>query len=246
MSKNILILGANSAIARAAARIWAAPGHQIYIVGRDKTKLEVLTQDLKIRSKGQVFSEALDLTDSGQHQALLSRVKAALGSIDLVFMAHGVLGEQADCEKSWSESLKIIDANFLSQASLLTLVANDFETTGKGQIAVITSVAGDRGRAKNYVYGAAKGALSIFLSGLRNRLAIKNISVTDFKLGFVDTPMTVHYTKGPIWASPESVAQGIVSAIDRKKDIVYLPWFWCWIMLVIRMIPEKIFKRMKI
>ena len=161
-------------------------------------------------------------------------------------MAHGTLGSQSDGEASWKQTLQILDSNFLSQASLLTLLANDFEKALHGHIAVITSVAGDRGRASNYIYGTAKGALSIFLSGLRNRLAAKNIPVTDFKLGFVDTPMTTHYKKGPIWAKPEAVAHGIVTAIEKKKDVVYLPWFWCWIMMVIRNIPERVFKKLSI
>jgi short-subunit dehydrogenase len=188
----------------------------------------------------------MDLVDASLHDGLIKRAKSALGNIDLVLVAHGTLGDQIVCEKSWPKSLMILEENFLSQASLLTILANEFDFARHGHIAVITSVAGDRGRAKNYVYGSAKGALSIFLGGLRNRLAAKNIPVTDFKLGFVDTPMTTHYKKGPIWATPESVAQGIVSAIEKKKDVVYLPWFWCWIMMVIRNIPERVFKRLKI
>jgi hypothetical protein len=188
----------------------------------------------------------MDLVDATLHESLIKRAKNSLGKIDLVFMAHGTLGDQSACEKSWAQSLKILDENFLSQASLLTIVANEFDFARHGHIAVITSVAGDRGRAKNYIYGSAKGALSLFLGGLRNRLAAKNIPVTDFRLGFVDTPMTTHYKKGPIWAKPEAVAHGIVSAIEKKKDVVYLPWFWRWIMMVIRNIPERVFKRMKI
>jgi short-subunit dehydrogenase len=243
---NILILGANSAIAKATARLWANEGHHLYLVGRDPNKLEALTQDLKVKSRGKIFSEAMDLVDATLHESLIKRAKNSLGKIDLVFMAHGTLGDQSACEKSWAQSLKILDENFLSQASLLTIVANEFDFARHGHIAVITSVAGDRGRAKNYIYGSAKGALSLFLGGLRNRLAAKNIPVTDFRLGFVDTPMTTHYKKGPIWAKPEAVAHGIVSAIEKKKDVVYLPWFWRWIMMVIRNIPERVFKRMKI
>lgn len=243
---NILVLGANSAIAKATARLWAEQGHHIYLVGRDPGKLEALTQDLKVKTRGKVYSEAMDLVDTSLHDSLIKRAKITLGKIDLVFIAHGTLGDQSTCEKSWAESLKILNENFLSQASLLTLIANEFDFARHGHIAVITSVAGDRGRAKNYVYGSAKGALSLFLGGIRNRLAAKNIPVTDFKLGFVDTPMTTHYKKGPIWATPESVAQGIVTAIEQRKDVVYLPWFWCWIMMVIRGIPEKIFKKLSI
>ena len=243
---NIVIFGANSAIAKATARLWASQGHKIYLVGRDEKKLSHLAQDLKARGKGSIYSEALDLTHNSHHESLLQRVRSSMGGIDLAFIAHGDLGDQAKEEKSWDEALKTIDANFLSQASLVTLLAHEFETLGKGHISVITSVAGDRGRAKNYIYGSAKGALSLFLGGVRNRLAKKGIPVTDFKLGFVDTPMTTHYKKGPIWATPNSVAEGIIRAIDRKKDVVYLPWFWREIMMVICGIPERVFKRMKI
>ncbi len=243
---NIAIFGANSAIAKATARVWAEQGHGLYLVGRDAGKLTALTQDLQVRAKSKIFSEAADLTDTSKHEQIIINAKNSLGKIDLVLMAHGTLGSQSDGEASWKQTLQILDSNFLSQASLLTLLANDFEKALHGHIAVITSVAGDRGRASNYIYGTAKGALSIFLSGLRNRLAAKNIPVTDFKLGFVDTPMTTHYKKGPIWAKPEAVAHGIVSAIEMKKDVVYLPWFWCWIMMVIRNIPERVFKKMKI
>lgn len=243
---NIVIFGANSAIAKSSARLWASQGHKIYLVARDERKLANLAQDLKARGQGSIYSEARDLTIASDHQALMERIKSSLGSIDLAYIAHGDLGDQAAEEKSWDKALKTIDSNFLSQASLVTILANEFEAQGKGHIAVITSVAGDRGRAKNYIYGASKGALSLFLGGVRNRLAAKKIPVTDFKLGFVDTPMTSQYKKGPIWATPDVVAQGIIRAIEHKKDVVYLPWFWCWIMLVIRTIPEKIFKKMKI
>lgn len=244
--KTILILGANSAIAIATAKLWASQGHHLFLVGRDPAKLQALTQDLKVRYHEHIFSEAQDLTESKAHQGLLTRARASLRSLDLVFIVHGVLGDQLAAEKTWDETFKLLDANFLSQASLLTHIANEFEQSQHGHIAVITSVAGDRGRATNYIYGTAKGALSIFLSGLRNRLASKNIPVTDFKLGFVDTPMTVNYKKGLLWATPDAIAKSIASAIDCKKDVVYLPWFWCWIMLVIRNIPERLFKKMRI
>lgn len=244
--KKILILGANSAIAKSAARIWASQGASLYLVGRSKEKLAALIQDLKTRSHANVFGEALDLTNLQEHDALISRAKHQLGGIDLALIAHGVLGDQKTAQKSWEATRELLDVNFLSPASLCSRLANDFEASKSGHLCVITSVAGDRGRASNYVYGTAKGALSIFLSGLRNRLAPANVPVTDLRLGFVDTPMTESYTKGPLWAKPELVAQGIIHAAERKKDVVYLPWFWCWIMMIIRNIPEKIFKRLKI
>jgi decaprenylphospho-beta-D-erythro-pentofuranosid-2-ulose 2-reductase len=244
--QKILILGANSAIAKSAARIWASQGARLYLVGRSDKKLAALIQDLKARGNSTIFGEALDLTDSSHHDSVIARAKHQLQGIDLAFIAHGVLGDQKAAERSWEASRELLDVNFLSPASLSTRIANEFEANKKGHLCVITSVAGDRGRASNYVYGTAKGALSIFLSGLRNRLAASNVTVTDLKLGFVDTPMTESYPKGPLWASSDAVASGIVTAIDRKRDVVYLPWFWCWIMMIIRNIPEKIFKKLKI
>ena len=244
--QKILILGANSAIAKSTARIWASRGAKLYLVGRSEKKLSALMQDLKARGNPNIFGESIDLTDFSQHDSLLARAKHQLGGIDLAFIAHGSLGDQKTAERSWEASKELLDVNFLSPASLSSRLANEFESSKHGHLCVITSVAGDRGRASNYVYGTAKGALSIFLSGLRNRLAVLNIAVTDLRLGFVDTPMTENYPKGPLWASPEVVAQGIVTAVERKKDVVYLPWFWCWIMMIIRNIPEKIFKRLKI
>jgi decaprenylphospho-beta-D-erythro-pentofuranosid-2-ulose 2-reductase len=244
--QKILILGANSAIAKATARIWASRGAKLYLVGRSEKKLSALIQDLKARGNPNVFGETLDLTNSVHHDSLIARAKHQLEGIDIAFIAHGVLGDQKTAERSWEASREILDVNFLSPASLCTRLANDFEANKNGHLCVITSVAGDRGRASNYVYGTAKGALSIFLSGLRNRLSAANVPVTDLRLGFVDTPMTESYPKGPLWASPETVAKGITKAIERKKDLVYLPWFWCWIMMIIRNIPEKIFKKLKI
>lgn len=244
--KKILILGANSAIAKSVARLLADRGDKLYLVGRSQDKLTALTQDLQARGKAGIASEALDLGDATQHDAVLARARDFLGGIDVAFMAHGVLGDQKSAAQSWDAARDLIDINFLSPASLCTRLANEFESQGSGHICVITSVAGDRGRASNYVYGAAKGALSLFLSGLRNRLAKKNIAVTDLKLGFVDTPMTADFPKGALWATPDSVAKGIIAAMDGRRDIVYLPWFWRCIMTIIKSIPERIFKKLSI
>ena len=143
-------------------------------------------------------------------------------------------------------TLQEFQINLVSVVSLLTLLANYFEKQGKGCIAVISSVAGDRGRQSNYIYGAAKGGLTIFLQGLRNRLSKAGVCVLTIKPGFVITPMTENFKKGFLWAQPQQVAKAIVSAIRRRKNVIYVPWFWRWIMLVIRNIPENVFKRMSL
>lgn len=244
--KKVLILGANSAIARAVARILAEQGHALYLVGRDPAKLAATELDLKVRAKAPVFSLASDLTETSRHAELIATAETKLGGLDTVLIAHGELGSQLEAQKDVAATMQILNSNFISQASLLTLLANNFELKKSGTIAVITSVAGDRGRKTNYVYGTAKGALAIFLSGLRNRLCSSGVSVVDLRLGFVDTPMTSEFKKGPLWASPEAVGKAIVHAISRGDDIVYIPWFWRWIMLIIRSIPENIFKRLSL
>jgi short-subunit dehydrogenase len=197
-----------------------------------------------VRGASKVVAVTADLVDSSRHDSLIKEAETALGGIDIVLIAHGELGLQADLETSVAKTLGIVASNFLSQVSLLTILANHFEAKKSGTLAVITSVAGDRGRKSNYVYGAAKGGLCVFLSGLRNRLSSVGVNVVDIRPGFVATPMTAAYKKSLIWAKPDQVAKVIVASIASGRDIVYVPWFWRWIMLVIRNIPEWKFKRM--
>ena len=245
--RNILILGATSAIAEATARRFAAGGARFYLVGRNAEKLAAIARDLEIRSGRPVQSESLDLDLLDQHPALLDRAAQALGGIDIALLAHGTLPDQVACQQSVAVTLAAIHTNALSVISLATLLANLFEARGQGVLVAIGSVAGDRGRQSNYVYGAAKGMVGLFLQGLRNRLRGKGIQVITVKPGFVDTPMTAAFEKkGLLWAQPDQIAKGIVAAVEHRRDVVYLPWFWRWIMTVIRHIPEGVFKRMKL
>ena len=189
---------------------------------------------------------ARDLGDTSTHAELIERAQAFLQGIDVVLIAYGSLPDQAACETDVEQMLTELNTNFISVTALLTRLANELEKQGSGVLAVISSVAGDRGRQSNYVYGAAKGGLSVFLQGLRNRLASKGVHVLTVKPGFVDTPMTTDFKKGLLWVSAETVAQGIVRAITKKRNTVYLPGFWWAIMLVIKLIPEPVFKRMKL
>ncbi len=245
----IAVFGATSAIASACARVFVAQGRHLFLVGRDPNKLEALVQDLRCRAtQGQVIAAAqADLCDLSRHDALLGQAEEALGGLDAILVAHGTLSDQAACERSVALMAQEVHTNALSVASLLTLAANRFEAKGRGTIAAISSVAGDRGRKSNYVYGASKGFVTLFLQGLRNRLHAKGVRVVTLKPGFVDTPMTARFEKkGLLWASPERVARGIVRAMDRGADEVYLPWFWRPIMWVIRHIPERLFKRLSL
>jgi decaprenylphospho-beta-D-erythro-pentofuranosid-2-ulose 2-reductase len=245
--KRIVIFGATSAIAQACARIWTARGCRIFLVGRNPAKLTAVLQDLDVRAggPGRIHAEAADLDVLAVHEALIAKAEAAMGGIDVALIAHGTLPDQAACANDAAAALREIQTNALSVISLATLLARGFEARGAGQLAVISSVAGDRGRQSNYVYGAAKGMVSLFLQGLRNRLFASGVHVLTIKPGFVDTPMTAHIKKGgPLWASPEQVAKGIVWAIDRRRDVAYVPGFWRPIMAVIRALPESVFKRL--
>ncbi|MBT8127471.1 MAG: SDR family NAD(P)-dependent oxidoreductase, partial [Gammaproteobacteria bacterium] len=181
-----------------------------------------------------------------QHKVAINAAINTLDGLDLVLIAHGTLPEQKACEQSFDLTQKEFGINTLSTISLLTYLANYFEDKGQGTIAVISSVAGDRGRQSNYVYGSAKGTVTLYLQGLRNRLHKSNVNVITVKPGFVDTPMTSGMNKGLLWAKPEKIADTIFRAIDRRRDVVYAPWFWRYIMLIIRMIPELLFKRLNL
>jgi len=242
--KKILILGATSAIAQATARIWAKRGDAFVLVARNEKQLEAVATDLQVRGAKSVDHTVLDLCHLQHHAALIDKAHQMLGGLDIVLIAYGVLSDQKACEKDIAEANKSLTVNFLSVVSLLTPIANRFEKQGSGVIAVISSVAGDRGRGSNYLYGSAKAGVTAFLSGLRNRLSRSGVTVLTIKPGFVDSPMTIHIAqKGFLWATPETVSKGIVKAIDRKKDVVYLPWFWWWIILIVRHLPERIFKK---
>lgn len=244
-----VLFGATSAIAQEAARLLVAKGASLHCVGRTPAKLDALLADMKVRAAaGQVISgEVADLNDVERHEELFEAAERALGGIDAILVAHGSLPDQKTCEASAEMTLREIETNALSAISLLTIAAGRMESQRAGVIAVISSVAGDRGRQSNYVYGAAKGMLTIFTQGLRNRLTKSGVAVVTIKPGFVDTPMTAAFDKkGPLWASPQDVAKGIVTAMERGKGEVYLPGFWRLIMLVIRHIPSRIFNRMSL
>jgi decaprenylphospho-beta-D-erythro-pentofuranosid-2-ulose 2-reductase len=243
----ILIIGATSAIAQSVARIYAESGARFFLVARDASRLDAVADDLRVRGAAAVECLAADLGEYDRHPEIIAAAFDAYSGLDTVLIAHGVLPDQEQCQASVKETLASMDINFLSAVSLLTPIANRFEENKRGTIAVISSVAGDRGRQSNYIYGAAKSGLDAFLQGLRNRLSKADVHVLTIKPGFVDTPMTAHIPeRGALWAQPEDVAQGIVSAIDKQKDVVYLPRFWALIMLIIRSIPERIFKKLSL
>ena len=244
--ERVLVLGATSAIAREASRVFAENDASLFLVGRNQSRLDAEAGDLRVRGATTVGMHTADLADSSSHQALIDAAIKSMGGIDTAVVAYGIMGDHDKACADFSEAQKIIETNFTSVVSLLTLISNIMENQGSGTIAVITSVAGDRGRQSNYHYGAAKGALSIFLQGLRNRLHPKGVSVVTIKPGFVDTPMTAAIDKNPLYASPQKIGRGVFNAIKSKSDVVYLPWFWQPIMTAIKLVPEKLFKRLKL
>lgn len=246
MKKNILILGATSAIAEQAARLWAMQGNTLYLMARDAARLERVGSDLSIRGAQRVYDKCLDLSEPLDHAAVLREVVETMGSLDIVLIAYGVLGVQSVNEQNVDASLHIMQTNLMSVVAWLTVIAHVYEQQAHGTIAVIGSVAGLKGRAANYVYGASKGGLLIFLQGLRQRLAKKKVHVLTVLPGFVDSPMTASFQKNALWEKPERVARDIVQAIEKKKDILYTPWYWRFIMMVVQSIPEWLYKRIQI
>jgi decaprenylphospho-beta-D-erythro-pentofuranosid-2-ulose 2-reductase len=242
----ILVLGATSAIAMAVTSLFAARGAQFFLVARSADKLDAVRRDTLTRGAASVTVYAMDLDDTGAHAQMFAQAGQVLGSIDLALIAYGVLGDQQEAQSSYAAAEAILRTNFLSTVSLITWLANYFEANGKGTLAVISSVAGDRGRKSNYVYGASKGALNIFLDGVRNRIDRSGVNVLTIRPGFVATPMTSHLPQGPLFASPEQVARGIFKAIASRKDVVYLPAFWAPIMFLIRSVPQSIFKKLNL
>lgn len=243
---SILALGATSAIAEATLRLFAERGARFYLVGRSQEKLDAVAADLHTRGAAGVATCVMDLDNTSAHPAMLAAAAQSLGMIEMALLAHGILGDQAEAQASYGAAEAILHTNLLSAVSLITWLANYFETMGKGTLAVISSVAGDRGRRSNYVYGASKGALSIFLDGVRSRLDRRGVHVLTIKPGFVATPMTAHVEQGPLFAQPSQVAKGIVKAVENRRDVVYLPAFWAVIMLIVRLVPRPLFKKLNV
>jgi short-subunit dehydrogenase len=244
--QKVLIIGATSAIAEATARRYAERGARLHLVARNAQRLDAIADDLRVRGAADVTRAVLDVNDLGAHEAVLDGAWTGLGNVDVVLIAHGTLPDQQACEASAETALAEFATNASSTIALLTRIAQRMVPAGRGSIAVISSVAGDRGRASNYLYGSAKAAVSTFLGGLRQRLYKQGIRVVTIKPGFVDTPMTRDFKKGALWAQPDAVAAGIVKAIDKERSVAYLPGFWFLIMTIIRVIPEFIFKRLSL
>lgn len=242
----VLLIGATSAIAQAVARVYAGRGARLMLVGRRADALQANAADLRVRGAVDVETAVLDANAIDDHAAVLAQAWQRWGGLDVALIAHGVMPEQASAQLSVAETLACLHTNAGSVIALLTDLANRFEAQGSGVIGVISSPAGDRGRASNYVYGAAKAAVTNFASGLRHRLVKRGVRVVTVLPGFVDTPMTASLPKGPLWAQPERVAADIARALDTRNGSLYTPWFWRWIMAIVTHLPTALFLRTKL
>jgi decaprenylphospho-beta-D-erythro-pentofuranosid-2-ulose 2-reductase len=239
----VLILGATSAIAAEAAVIYAERGDRLHLVGRDAQKLASVAARCA-GSNASVTTQQADFAVLEQNEAVVRAALASLGQLDLVLIAHGDLGDQLASEREFDRAEATLRINFTSVVSLLIPLSNALEAARSGRIGVITSVAGERGRPRNYTYGAAKGALNVYLQGLRTRLYASGVSVTTLKVGPVDTPMTRDHAKHTLFGKPKSVARSIVNAMDARVAEAYVPFFWALIMPVVKSVPESLFQRL--
>jgi decaprenylphospho-beta-D-erythro-pentofuranosid-2-ulose 2-reductase len=246
-AKRIVILGAGSAIAEATARIWAAEGARLVLVGRDITRLGQIAADLKTRGAIEAVPWPLDCAaqDSAAH---LEDIVQTLGGLDVLLLAYGVLGEQGELERDPKAVAAIIQTNFTSAVGWCLATASVLETQRAGSLLVIGSVAGDRGRQSNFVYGATKGGLGRLVEGLAHKLAPLGARAVLIKPGFVDTPMTANVPnrRGPLWARPQDIAPLIAVAARRGGPVLYVPRVWWAIMLVVRNLPTCLFNRLRI
>ena len=246
MSQHVLIMGATSGMAEALARIYAGQGAKLFLVARNADKLNAVASDLQARGASEVKTWVMDANNSNAIAPMLDAAWQAFGNIDVALVAHGTLPDQLRTQIDMPYAISEFRTNAESVIACLAGLAIKFEPQGKGVIAVIGSVAGDRGRASNYLYGAAKAAVETFASGLRARLFSAGVHVLLVKPGFVATPMTAHLPlPSMLTLSADQAATDIVKAINKRKDVLYTAWFWAWIMLIIRWLPAAVFKRLK-
>ncbi|MEC4590447.1 MULTISPECIES: SDR family oxidoreductase [Nitrospirillum] len=247
--QTVVILGATSAVAERYARLHAARGARLVLAGRDSRRLGSIAADLMARGAAGAEVAVMDLADpAAGFDAAWADMAAKLGGrVDTVLLAYGILGDQKAAEADTAEMARQLTTNMTSACAWLTVAANHLERQGQGTLIAIASVAGDRGRQSNYVYGAAKGGLALFAQGMAHRFAGTKVKVLTVKPGFIDTPMTDGLAKGgPLWATPEKVAADIDRAAAKGATTLYTPWFWMGIMMIIRNLPGAIFNRMKI
>ena len=240
----VLILGGTSTIARAIASELAGRRFDLALAGRDERELRAVAADLALRHGVATTVLVMDALDMERHAASLAPCLTA--DLRGVVLAVGYLGDQRRAEGDPAETRRIVDANLTGCITALNVIAAHLAKQGGGFVCALSSVAGDRGRRRNYVYGAAKAGLTAYLSGLRSRYAAEGVRVLTVKAGIVDTRMSAGAPGAALAAPPAAVARAIVRALERGRDVIYVPWFWRWIMLVVRLIPERLFKKLSL
>jgi len=246
--KRIVIIGATSAMAEQCARLWARGNpSEIVLVGRNQERVERVASDLKVRAPNtRITSLLVDFLDPNKIQELVDQLYIA-GAVDIVLVAHGSLPSQEACQKYLSLCREALDVNAISPVLFAEAFAMHMQQTNTGTLAIIGSVAGDRGRKSNYVYGAAKGLVTRYMQGLQHRLANTDVKVVLIKPGPTDTPMTTHLKQsGAKLAAVDQVASEIVCGIESGQRVVYAPKEWSIIMMIIRHLPHFVFRRMSI
>lgn len=246
-TKNIFIGGASSAMAQAFARRYANKKASFYLLGRDQNKLDIIQRDLMARGASQVITACVDMAKTQNYEALMNEAVGKLGTIDIALIAQGVMKPQETLQRNVEAIRENYQVNLISAIEMATALANYLEQQKQGSLLVISSVAGDRGRQSNYVYGASKAALSAFTDGLRNRLFRHGVTVVTVKPGFVDSPMTAELEKGgPLWASPEKIAEDMEKMVGKGGGVLYTPWFWRYILFIICHVPDFVFKKLSL
>jgi len=245
-AQRVLVLGATSGIAQAVARVYAASGARLALVARSREHLSAVAADLSVRGAEVVLQRAADLCEIERQRSVIAEAERALGGFDVVLVAHGVLPDQLTCQEDPRRAVASWDVNFVSAATLMEAAAERMVVAEDGVLGVLSSVAGDRGRADNYVYGAAKAALTTYASGLGHRLRGSGVTVVIIKPGPVDTPMIAGRTlPARLVADVDVVGRRIHRALERGERMVYVPGKWRWIMAVIRALPIRIFERLR-
>lgn len=241
----IAIFGATSGIAEATARVFAKDGARFFLVARNATLLADVAADLKVRGATEAATRVADLGDANALQGLCEAARETLGAIDVALIAHGVLPVQKACEGSLEATRDVLAINTVSPALLMIRLGSILSEQGSGSLVVLSSVAGDRGRPSNYIYGASKAALSVLGEGMALELGPRGVNVIVVKPGFVDTKMTAAFKKGLLWALPRDIGEAIVAAVKAgRRGVLYTPFWWRFIMLVIKFAPGALVRRM--
>jgi short-subunit dehydrogenase len=246
-TRAVLVLGGTSGIGRATTAAFARRGYEVVVTGREVTEAVRAAKDLAIRFGVVAHGKAFDAAAPSGHPIFFSDVVETTGGrLHGVVAAFGLLGDQVAAREDPDATARIIATNYTGVVSILSIAARWLEERRLGFIVGIGSVSGDRGRQSNYLYGSAKAGAAVFLAGLRNRLYCAGVQVVTVKPGFVDTEMTFGMPGLFLVADPEMVGERIARAVERRIDVVYVPWFWRWIMVIIRLIPERLFKRLSL